>query len=45
MDWMVLDWNTSAHEFYRAMGAGGMDEWTMWRLKGDALARMAKSAR
>lgn len=43
MDWMVLDWNTSAHEFYRAMGAGGMDEWTMWRLKGDALKRAAKA--
>jgi GNAT superfamily N-acetyltransferase len=45
MDWMVLDWNTSAHEFYRAMGAGGMDEWTMWRLKGDALSRIAKTVR
>jgi GNAT superfamily N-acetyltransferase len=45
MDWMVLDWNHPAREFYKAMGAEGMDEWTMWRLKGGALERVGKSAR
>jgi GNAT superfamily N-acetyltransferase len=43
MDWMVLDWNTSAHEFYKRMGAYAMSDWTMWRLQGDSLRNAAKS--
>lgn len=42
MEWSVLDWNTPAHEFYRALGATAMDQWTIWRLSGDALARSAR---
>ena len=40
-EWAVLDWNTPAIDFYRAMGAKGMDEWRVQRVAGDALARLA----
>ncbi|WEK44253.1 MAG: GNAT family N-acetyltransferase [Candidatus Sphingomonas colombiensis] len=40
-EWAVLDWNTPAIDFYRAMGATGMDEWTVQRVTGDALVRLA----
>lgn len=46
MEWSVLDWNTPAHGFYRALGATPMDEWTTWRLTGPALDALgAASAR
>lgn len=41
MEWAVLDWNQPAIDFYRKLGAGPMDEWTTFRLTGDALARLA----
>jgi GNAT superfamily N-acetyltransferase len=41
LEWSVLDWNTPAIEFYRSMGAVLMDEWTINRVTGDALQRMA----
>jgi len=37
----VLDWNTPAVEFYRAMGAQAMDEWTVQRVSGAALEKLA----
>ena len=37
VEWWVLDWNEPAHTFYRSLGAEPMDEWTVWRLTGDAL--------
>ncbi len=40
-EWSVLDWNTPAVEFYRAMGAQAMDEWTVQRVSGEALERLA----
>lgn len=40
-EWWVLDWNTRAINFYRAMGAEAMDEWTVQRVSGDALRRLA----
>lgn len=40
-EWSVLDWNESAIAFYRAMGAVGQEEWTVQRVSGDALARLA----
>ncbi|MCW3836617.1 GNAT family N-acetyltransferase [Sphingomonas canadensis] len=43
-EWSVLDWNTPAVEFYRAMGAQGMDEWTVQRVTGEALERLAGRA-
>ena len=36
-EWAVLDWNTPAIGFYRALGAAAMDEWTVQRLAGPAL--------
>jgi GNAT superfamily N-acetyltransferase len=44
MQWEVLDWNTPAIDFYRAMGADFLDEWRNVRLDGDALLRLAKGA-
>jgi GNAT superfamily N-acetyltransferase len=41
MQWEVLDWNTPAIEFYRAMGAEFLDEWRNVRLDGEALVRLA----
>jgi GNAT superfamily N-acetyltransferase len=41
LEWWVLDWNTPALDFYRALGASAMDEWTVDRLDGDALSRLA----
>jgi GNAT superfamily N-acetyltransferase len=42
-EWSVLDWNTPAIDFYRRLGAVGMDEWTVQRLTGDALQTLAAS--
>jgi GNAT superfamily N-acetyltransferase len=42
-EWSVLDWNP-ATEFYRAMGAVAMDEWTVYRLSGDQLKALAAQA-
>ena len=36
-EWWVLDWNLPSIEFYRAIGAAAMDEWTVQRLSGEAL--------
>ncbi|GAB3379835.1 GNAT family N-acetyltransferase [Lysobacter fragariae] len=40
-EWSVLDWNTPAIDFYRHLGAVGMDEWTVQRLTGDSLHALA----
>ena len=40
-EWAVLDWNADAIAFYRACGAAGLDEWTVQRVAGDALVRLA----
>lgn len=36
-EWSVLDWNTPSIEFYKSLGAVPMDEWTVFRLTGEAL--------
>ena len=41
MEWAVLDWNEPAIRFYRSLGARSMDDWTVYRLTGEALARLA----
>src|SRR5690349_13731518 len=41
VDWSALSWNTPSIEFYRGLGAVAQDEWTGFRLAGDALARLA----
>ena len=45
MEWSVLDWNTPAIDFYKALGAEPMDEWTVYRLDSAALERVAGSGR
>lgn len=40
MEWVCLNWNTPSIEFYRSLGAVALDEWTTYRLTGDALARL-----
>lgn len=37
LEWAVLDWNEPAIRFYRSLGAEPLDEWTIFRLDGDAL--------
>lgn len=44
-EWSVLDWNTPAIDFYRSLGAVGMDEWTVQRVDGDALKALAAQDR
>jgi GNAT superfamily N-acetyltransferase len=44
VEWAVLDWNQPAINFYRSIGAVAMDEWTVYRLSGDALAAVGGSA-
>jgi len=43
MEWAVLDWNEPAIKFYRALGAKPMDEWTVFRLTRDGIAKLAQS--
>jgi len=40
--WWVLDWNSPAIEFYRSLGAVAMDEWTVYRVSGQALNELGK---
>jgi ribosomal protein S18 acetylase RimI-like enzyme len=42
MEWSVLDWNEPAIGFYRRLGATPMDEWTVYRLTGDDIVRLAE---
>jgi GNAT superfamily N-acetyltransferase len=41
MEWAVLDWNEPAIQFYRKLGAKSMNEWTVFRLKRDGIAKLA----
>jgi GNAT superfamily N-acetyltransferase len=41
LQWLVLDWNQPAIEFYKRLGAQRVEEWNSYRLEGDALARLA----
>jgi GNAT superfamily N-acetyltransferase len=43
LQWSVLDWNTPSIEFYKSLGAVLMDEWTICRVTGPALAALAKA--
>jgi len=43
MEWAVLDWNDPAIQFYRKLGAQPMDEWTVFRLTGEGIAKLAGS--
>ncbi len=43
-EWSVLDWNRPAISFYRRIGAEAMEEWTRYRLSGDALRALGDGA-
>ena len=40
-EWMALDWNEPAIRFYKALGAVEMPEWRLFRVTGEALAKLA----
>jgi len=44
MEWAVLNWNEPAIKFYRTLGAKPMNEWTVFRLTRDEIARLADAA-
>ena len=41
LEWSVLDWNAPAIGFYQSLGAKLMDEWTVMRVDGEALTKLA----
>ena len=41
LEWCCLDWNKPSIDFYLSLGAQPMDDWTIYRLAGDALRGMA----
>jgi GNAT superfamily N-acetyltransferase len=45
LEWSVLDWNTPSIDFYKAVGAVPLEEWTVFRLTDDALPRFAADRR
>jgi GNAT superfamily N-acetyltransferase len=44
MEWAVLNWNEPAIKFYRTLGAKPMNEWTVFRLTRDEIAKLANAA-
>lgn len=42
-EWSALDWNTPAWDFYRSLGAVPLDDWTIFRVTGEALRRLGSS--
>lgn len=43
LEWWVLDWNKPSIEFYEKLGAEAMDEWTVYRMTGEPLQKLAAS--
>jgi GNAT superfamily N-acetyltransferase len=41
LEWAVLNWNEPSIGFYKSLGAVPMDEWSVYRLTGDALTKLA----
>jgi len=41
VEWEVLDWNEPSIQFYKRLGAVAMDQWTKYRLTGEALEKLA----
>lgn len=42
LEWWVLDWNKAALDFYKKIGAKPMDEWTVQRVMGEDLTKLAQ---
>jgi len=43
VEWAVLDWNEPSIQFYKKLGAVPMNDWTIFRLTGNALAKLGAS--
>lgn len=43
LEWSVLDWNKPSIDFYLSLGAKPMDEWTIYRLEGETLGKLARA--
>ena len=43
VEWSVLNWNEPAIQFYKSLGAKPMDEWTVYRVTGEAMEKLAGS--
>lgn len=43
LEWWCLDWNRPSIDFYLSMGAQPMEDWTVYRIAGDALTKLAES--
>lgn len=41
-EWIALDWNTPAIDFYERLGAQQMGEWKLMRVTGDAIQKLAE---
>lgn len=41
-EWVCLDWNQPSIDFYRSLGAEPQEEWTIYRLTGEALQKLAE---
>jgi len=44
LEWAVLNWNETAIDFYKKLGAVPLDEWTKYRLTGEALEGLGASS-
>lgn len=44
VEWWCLDWNIPSIEFYKSLGAEGMEDWTVYRVSGDDLDNLAEEA-
>lgn len=44
VEWWCLDWNKSSIEFYKNMGAEGMNDWTVYRVSGENIGQLANKA-
>ena len=42
LEWWCLDWNKTSIDFYKSLGAEPMEDWTVYRVTGDTLTRLAE---
>ncbi len=42
LEWWCLDWNTPSIDFYKSLGAVPMDDWTVYRITGETLKKLAQ---
>lgn len=42
LEWWCLDWNSPSIEFYRSLGAEAMEDWTVYRISGETLGKLAE---